>query len=535
MRKSYLIIVVVVLLTSILSIAWADPVVREIYYQKKTTLASKSFDLRFSLWDAETGGGEVWSEEKGVTPKNGIIKTYLGDTAPLDGVDFSSQLWVQVERIKKDGTPIAVGTRDMLAVVPYALYSEVSAGGGDGSSLTGVTAGNGLTGGGTFGNVTLDVGAGPGIAVDTNAVSIATGGVTTTMLADNAVTSAKIADSQIGTNDLANGAVTTAKISSSGASSGQVLKYNGTSVTWDSDAVGGFTLPYNSSVSSTSSAFKVTNNGAGVGIEGAGGSNSGLYGTSSSSAGVVGYSDTGTGAQGVGGARGIYGFSNTGEGVYGLSAGSVGVLGASVNSVGVRGTNVLYNNKGELATAGEGVYGVSTSGDGVKGESSGSGTPGVRGVSTTGDGVRGESSGSNKSGVYGVNNQSDGYGVYGRNTGGGYGVYSNGSLRVDGDIYVTGAYKGGIGPNGGAPFPRPAYDSGWVNIPGNTEMLMDTGLPPPTYSNDNFFIYLRGKVNNWEFVPFADLQAEIESDNKIEVYNSSSGACQFRLQVWYIN
>jgi hypothetical protein len=347
MKKTcYLIIVLVVFFTSILSIAWADPVAKQFYYQKKTTLAPKTFDFRLSLWDAETGGGEVWSEEKELTLTGGTIKTYLGDTAPLDGVDFSSQLWVQVERMKKDGTPLMVGTRDMLAVVPYALYSEVSAGGGDGSSLTGVTAGNGLTGGGTFGNVTLDVvggtgitvgpnlvsvdtatiqrrvtgtcpsgqyvrqvnqdgtvvceafstgdmtavnagngltggglsgdvtlnvGAGAGISVDTDAISIATGGVTTAMLADSAVTSAKIADGQVGTNDLANASVTTAIINGAGASSGQVLKYNGTSVTWDSDAVGGFVLPYNNSVSSSSSAFKVTNNGAGIGIEGAGG------------------------------------------------------------------------------------------------------------------------------------------------------------------------------------------------------------------------------------------------------------------------
>jgi len=110
MKKTYLIIVLVVLLTFILSIAWADPVVKQLYYQKKTTLAPKTFDFRFSLWDAETGGGEVWFEEKELTLAGGTIKTYLGDAAPLDGVDFSSQLWVQVERIKKDGTPIAVGT-----------------------------------------------------------------------------------------------------------------------------------------------------------------------------------------------------------------------------------------------------------------------------------------------------------------------------------------------------------------------------------------------------------------------------------------
>ena len=38
-------------------------------------------------------------------------------------------------------------------------------------------------------------------------------------------------------------------------------------------------------------------------------------------------------------------------------------------------------------------------------------------------------------------------------------------LDVRGDLHVTGAYKGDIGPNDGAPFPRPAYDSGWVDIP----------------------------------------------------------------------
>ena len=66
-RTCYLVILLVVFSTSILSIAWADPVVREIYYQKKTTLAaSKTYTLRFSLWDAETGGSEVWSEEKRV-------------------------------------------------------------------------------------------------------------------------------------------------------------------------------------------------------------------------------------------------------------------------------------------------------------------------------------------------------------------------------------------------------------------------------------------------------------------------------------
>jgi len=35
-------------------------------------------------------------------------------------------------------------------------------------------------------------------------------------------------------------------------------------------------------------------------------------------------------------------------------------------------------------------------------------------------------------------------------------------LDVVGDLELSGAYRGSIGPNNGAPFPRPAFDSGWV-------------------------------------------------------------------------
>jgi hypothetical protein len=38
------------------------------------------------------------------------------------------------------------------------------------------------------------------------------------------------------------------------------------------------------------------------------------------------------------------------------------------------------------------------------------------------------------------------------------------TVKVDHDLVVTGAYKGTIGPNNGAPFPRPAYDTGWQSI-----------------------------------------------------------------------
>lgn len=58
--------------------------------------------------------------------------------------------------------------------------------------ITGVTAGDGLTGGGQSGAITLNVGAGTGITVNADDIAITAGGVGTTQLADNGVTLAKM-------------------------------------------------------------------------------------------------------------------------------------------------------------------------------------------------------------------------------------------------------------------------------------------------------------------------------------------------------
>ena len=615
MKKIHISFVLGLVLLMGITGAWAEPVLKQLFYQKKTTLAPKTYTLKFTLWDVDTGGTTpVWEEEKPVTLSSSTIKTYLGDTISLDGVDFSEQLWIQVEQKKKNDKYALVVPMERFGIVPYAIYSEVSGGGGDGSSLTGVTAGGGLTGGGTFGDVTLnvgggtginvaadtisvdtavvqkrvtgtcpagqfikqinadgsaiceaansgditgvtagngltggglsgdvalnvgagagiavdtdaisiatggvttamladnsvtsakigdgqigtndlangavtttkvsnlgassgqvlkyngssiawapdetagditavsagngltgggvsgdvtlDVGAGAGIAVDANAISIATGGVTTAMLADNSVTSAKIGDGQVGTNDLANASVTTAKISGGGASSGQVLKYNGTSVTWGSDAVGGLTLPYSGLVNSDGAAFGVTNSdGAGL-FASSTGNGHGLVAYSASGNGVnagstddVGvYATAGaipliliTGKQAVvaygqdngviawgsqdginstGGIRGVYGFTNTdGEGtagVFGESTYTDGVRGVGAHGVHGVGYTGVYG-EGDVGVQGDGMVGVigeSTveNGAGVHGNAPGYGATGVRGVATFGTGVEG--------------------------------------------------------------------------------------------------------------------------------------------------
>jgi hypothetical protein len=112
---------------------------------------------------------------------------------------------------------------------------------------------------------------------------------------------------------------------------------------------------------------------------------------------------------------------------------------------------------------------------------------------------------------------------------------SGNAIETNGDLYVDGAYKGGIGPNGGAPFPRPAYNSGWVDVPANSVIIRDTGLPPPLYSNDNFFIKLRvrtsgsGEWGSWK------VDYHILTDNTISVWNNQDFPVQIKLWVWYVN
>jgi hypothetical protein len=120
--KRTLISVVMALSVIGTSMSYADPVAQEFAYTKKTTLAfPATYTLRFSLWDAETLGNEVWSEEKPVHMTSAALKTNLGDATPLDPTHFTKQLWIEVQRKKPDLTYRAVGTREKLTATAYAI------------------------------------------------------------------------------------------------------------------------------------------------------------------------------------------------------------------------------------------------------------------------------------------------------------------------------------------------------------------------------------------------------------------------------
>jgi hypothetical protein len=112
-------------------------------------------------------------------------------------------------------------------------WKPLSSGSSVGSALTGTTSividGDSIMRAALTGDVTA--------AANSTATMIATGVVNTAKLADNSVTSAKIADATIVEADLADnavatakiaaGAVTAAKLNAMGASTGQVLTYDG--------------------------------------------------------------------------------------------------------------------------------------------------------------------------------------------------------------------------------------------------------------------------------------------------------------------
>ena len=180
---------------------------------------------------------------------------------------------------------------------------------------------------------------------------------------------------------------------------------------------------------------------------------SGMRGVHATAEGVAVYAQGGhTGVYAAGTNFGVKAESSGGDGVTGESTApaKAGVYGHNTNGVGVRGRSEKS----------DGVVGWTGSADGS----------GVFGHSDAGVGVSGLSQGSH--GVLGVTQSTlpGSAGVRARNDGGGPAISSQG------DLYVTGALRGDIGPAGGGPFPRPAWDSGWQSMSQGQKSVLTHGL-----------------------------------------------------------
>ncbi len=108
--------------------------------------------IAFSLYSGASGGSALWTETQNVVVASGYYSVNLGAVNPIT-LPFDVPYYLGV----KVGSDPEMTPRQPLTSVPYAFRARTAENTGTGT-ITGVTAGTGLTGGGTSGNVTLSVG-----------------------------------------------------------------------------------------------------------------------------------------------------------------------------------------------------------------------------------------------------------------------------------------------------------------------------------------------------------------------------------------
>jgi hypothetical protein len=307
---------------------------------------------------------------------------------------------------------------------------QTTAGGG---TITGVTAGTGLTGGGTTGNVTLNL--------DTTKIP--------QLNANNAFTKNNTFAGTVGVGTTAPAAQLDVEAPAT-ASTG----IQGVTSSTAFFAAGVFGHASGTS-GETRGVYGASDSPSGIGVHGIG-AVGGQFETGNGNIFVgrgVGHTQVTIDANGntatngamtaggavtaggglftavKGGTTGVFASSDTGTGVFG--SGGIGVLGDSSNGDGVHGINgagasgVAGINNG----SGQGIYGVAagSTGQGVHGESFGTGASNGFGP----DGVDGITHSAAGSGVAGVNDAPGGTGVYGVSTNGGYGFVTPSNVQQD--------------------------------------------------------------------------------------------------------
>ena len=286
------------------------------------------------------------------------------------------------------GTSLSVAKTGIITFVAGQTFP-----GGGGGTITGVTAGTGLSGGGTSGNVTLNL--------DATKVPL--------LASANTFAQAQTVNSN---------AQIALRVTGSAPSSAVIFGRATDTAGAPSEGVLGM-----ADGTSGIGVLGVSNGPSGFGVEGNGRMN-GVLGFSTTVSSIWDtYLTVGVhGDTGITNGIGVLGTVDGGYGVKGISDGTV------INTAGTYGAAGPPSGFGGIA----GVWGDAANHVGTYGSSTN--YAGVLGESRSSDGVRGISHAASASGVAGTNDAPGGIGVYGGTTGGGPAGYFAGNVTVVGTI-----------------------------------------------------------------------------------------------------
>jgi hypothetical protein len=291
--------------------------------------ANGTYDFEFKLFNSLVDGTQVgstfWREE--IPVAGGLINVEVDFGAFFNGEARYLEIGI---RLGGSTGPFSLLTpRQTLTPAPYALYAA-SAPGLGGGDITGVLAGTGLSGGGYFGEVILNV-------------NLAGSGTANTI--------ARSDHSHIGQSWTGNSPTNLFRVDNDGSGSGIVAQTSST----NNGAIYAENLSTGPAIQGTGASGDggaFSSLGAGAGVRGTG--NPGVYGLSSTGNAIKGESSTSGWAS-------IYGLhTNNGMGVYG--SGAPGVQGVSTTGHGMKGQSSMAGWSavyGEHSSNGFGVYGIS--------------------------------------------------------------------------------------------------------------------------------------------------------------------------------
>ena len=312
----------------------------------------------------------LWTETQNVAVNKGVFNVILGSLTPIN-LPFDKQYSLGITV----GSGTELTPRVQLTSSPYSVRAEYAdtasyvTGGGGGGAITGVTAGTGLTGGGTSGNVTLSA-----------AVPFALSGSSSSPLVSGSNSNSSTGSGVYGINTSSGNYGYLGDVGEGIYGYSQSLRG-----VWGASSLGIGVLATsnsNEAVQATSvsniAVYGVNTNSDDIGE--LGNPNEGVYGHSLSGYGLLAVSNTAPGALGQG-SIGVEGQNTTDANIYGeLGNAFDGVDGSSDVDYGVYGfsssTNTTLAGVGGADNDGYGVSGLTVSGAGVFGQSSGSGYAG---------------------------------------------------------------------------------------------------------------------------------------------------------------